>query len=213
METKHLSRTWRLLVTPVVAVALLVGYVAVADGGSSPRRPVGAVAPTKLTARDLLLAATRTRNGIFLQFDGVTGPPSPDHAMHAPLLSFQWGASRASSISGGAREFHPPSVSDITVTKTTDKYSVPLMTQSLMGDGSANAVIYFTKASADGRALDYLEFDLQNVLVSSFSMSSGGDRPTESISLNFTKVTIKAHISGAAAQTVNFDLLAQPPIP
>jgi type VI secretion system secreted protein Hcp len=46
---------------------------------------------------------------------------------------------------------------------------------------------------------------LTNTLISGFSMSSGGDRPTESITLNFTKITYNNIGMGAANETGNPD--------
>jgi len=40
----------------------------------------------------------------------------------------------------------------------------------------------------------YAEYKLTNALVSAYSMSTGGERPDESISINFTKVEFK-HIA------------------
>jgi type VI secretion system secreted protein Hcp len=34
----------------------------------------------------------------------------------------------------------------------------------------------------------YLQYELENVLISGYSVSSSGDRPMESLSLNFTKI-------------------------
>jgi type VI secretion system secreted protein Hcp len=47
----------------------------------------------------------------------------------------------------------------------------------------------------------YLQFTLTNCLVSGYSLSSGGDRPTESVQLNFTKVEFKNTGMGAANET------------
>jgi type VI secretion system secreted protein Hcp len=194
-----------------VAVALVFGYVAERATSSATSGPAKAPTPVSVSATDLVLAAAHSRNGIFLQFDGITGPPSSTHTAHAALSSFQWGVKRGVSNSSEGRILARPSVNEIVVTKTTDKYSVPLLGQSLTGNGSPNAVIYFTHLNVRGASVDYLEFDLQRVVVSGFSMSSHTDTPTESLSLNFTKVTIKAHIQGAPTQMLVFNLSAPAP--
>jgi type VI secretion system secreted protein Hcp len=56
-----------------------------------------------------------------------------------------------------------------------------------------------------------MEITLENTLISSYSMSSGGDRPMESLSLNFTKIEFKAipyDEKGKAGSpaTVNYNL-------
>jgi type VI secretion system secreted protein Hcp len=43
-----------------------------------------------------------------------------------------------------------------------------------------------------GEALEtYMSYELSNSLISGYSMSSGGDRPSESVSFNFTKIEMK----------------------
>lgn len=103
------------------------------------------------------------------------------------LSSFQWGAGvGVSSARGGSRTTSEPSVSEITGTKTTDKASELLFKSLLKGDAIGKATISFTAASG-GEAVAYATLDIEDVIVSGFSMSSGGDFPTESVSFNFTK--------------------------
>ena len=43
-----------------------------------------------------------------------------------------------------------------------------------------------------GEQLDtYMAYELENSLISSYSVSSGGDRPMENVSFNFTKMVMK----------------------
>jgi type VI secretion system secreted protein Hcp len=195
-------RVWRVAVAPLVAGALFLGFVAFGHGDSKPARSA------HVSAEDLLLAATQARKGISLEYDGITGPPSANHTAHAVLRSFSFGVTRpVGSVTGAAgREAGSPSLSDIRVTKLSDKYSVPLFREALAGGGAKNAIIYFTNLTAAGVPFDYLEFDLTNVLVSNFSFSSGGDVPAESFSLNFTKITMKAHFPGTTQQILTYDL-------
>ena len=104
--------------------------------------------------------------------------------------SFQWGVGRGiSSPTGGSsdREASAPSVSEITVTKTMDSTSPKLLQEALQGQGTT-VKIFFVDILKNGTTRLYAEYDLSNVLISGYSDSSGGDRPTESLSLNFTKV-------------------------
>src|SRR5262245_38825109 len=194
-------RAWRVAIAPVVAVALFVGYVAFAHHDAKPARSA------HVTAEDLLLAATQATKGIFLQYDGITGVPNTNHVNHAPLRSFSLGVTRAIGTSPAGREAANPKVSEIKVTKLSDKYSVPLLHESLTGGGTRNAIVYFTNLTAAGVPFDYLEFDMKNVLISSYSMSSGGGQPVEALSFNFTQITMKAHYPGTALQVLTFNLL------
>lgn len=108
------------------------------------------------------------------------------------LHSFQFGVGRGIGSPVGKasnREASEPSVSEVTVTKTTDETS-PLLFQEAVIGKSKDVIIHFVRTSAD-KLETYLEYTLTNTLVSGFSLSSGGDAPSESVSLNFTKVEVK----------------------
>jgi type VI secretion system secreted protein Hcp len=103
--------------------------------------------------------------------------------------SFQFGIGRGiSSPTGGStdRESSAPSVSEIVITKTMDKSSYKWMEESLWGEGQ-NVQIDFCKTDKDKLEV-YATYKLEDCMVSGYSVSSGGDRPSESISLNFTKI-------------------------
>src|SRR5437773_460675 len=123
-----MSRTLRASIRKSFAVTLTVavlgagyaGYQAL--GGSLPGRRAATPAPTKFTASDLLKIASTAHAGIFLQFDGVTGPPAGQHGNHAEVSSMAFGVGRAATISSGVRSVSAPSVSEISVTHAADKY-------------------------------------------------------------------------------------------
>jgi type VI secretion system secreted protein Hcp len=109
------------------------------------------------------------------------------------LSSFQWGIGRGVGSPSGAsgnREASNPSISEVTVTKMQDNASGELLKESLSGEGKAKAEISFTRTDKGG-AVVYIVYTLTDVMFSGFSMSSGGDRPSESLSLNFTKIEVK----------------------
>src|SRR5437764_304354 len=132
---------------------------------------------------------------IYMNYDGIPGDvTSAGHEQWIELSSFQWGVGRGIGDPSGSsadREGSTPSVSEIVVTKTTDSASTNIMRASLglppAGEGKL-VKIHITKTNTDNPE-NILELELENTLVSGWSMSSGGDRPTESLSLNFTKVT------------------------
>lgn len=104
--------------------------------------------------------------------------------------SLQFGVGRSISASGGgkSRETSNPSFSEVTITKSTDKSSADLFFQAMGGKSQGKAEIHFIQTS-EGKSQVFLKLELEEALVSSYSASSGGDRPSESISLNFTKIT------------------------
>ena len=108
--------------------------------------------------------------------------------------------------SGPTRSVGQPNVSDISVTHEMDKFSAPLFQESLTGSGAGNAVLYFTNLNTSGGLVKYLEIDLPHVIVTSFSTSSGGTTPFESLSLNFAAITLIAHLPGSPVQTVTYTI-------
>src|SRR5579864_7871476 len=127
---------------------------------------------------------------IYVKYAAINGDATEStHSQWIEVNSFQWGVGRGiSSPTGGSsdRESSAPSVSEIVVTKPTDIASVKLLDESLQGDGK-DVTIDFCKTDK-GNLSVYLTFVLNNTMISGYSTSSGGDRPQESLSFNFTKV-------------------------
>jgi type VI secretion system secreted protein Hcp len=128
---------------------------------------------------------------IYMNWDGVTGDVTTQgFEKWIELTSFQWGVGRGigSAMSGQAsRESSIPSVSEIVVTKRMDSSSPGLWTDSVAGQLNTTVKIAFTTTS-QGATTQFLNYELTNTGLSGYSVSSGGDMPTESLSLNFTKV-------------------------
>jgi len=128
---------------------------------------------------------------IYMNWDGITGDVTTQgFEKWIELSSFQWGVGRGigSAMSGQAsRESSIPSVSEVVVTKTMDSSSPGLWTDSVAGQLNTTVKIAFTTTSK-GATTQFLLYELTNTGLSGYSLSSGGDMPTESLSLNFTKV-------------------------
>ncbi len=127
--------------------------------------------------------------------------------------SFQWGVGRGISAPVGQttdREASTPSVSEITVTKTWDTASSSLLFQeALIGEG-VKAEFKFTTVDAK-KPTTFLHFELEGAMISGYSISSGGDKPSESLSINFLKVTyapteVKSAGGSSAKSKVTYDL-------
>jgi type VI protein secretion system component Hcp len=205
MEATLRASIRRTIAVLVVVAAVSVGWML--HGVTSASHDAGARHhPANLSASDLLLAAQTASAGIYLQFDGITGPAGPTYAQDAKVQSFSFGVSRSPSTTSGTRGGSTPNISDITISHNFDKYSAPLFQQSLTGGGSNKAVLYFTSLNAKNLPVKYLEIDLTDVLVTSFQTSSGGTAPNESISLNVTGFTLIAHVTGAPQQTVTYTI-------
>lgn len=128
---------------------------------------------------------------IYMEYEGIKGDVTAEgHIDWIEVNSFQWGVGRGvTSPIGGSkdREASAPSISEITITKVSDKASANLLREALWGEGK-KVKFDFCKTDKD-KFQPYYQFELEEVLVSGYSLSSGGDRPQESLSLNFTKIT------------------------
>jgi type VI secretion system secreted protein Hcp len=130
-----------------------------------------------------------------MDYEGIKGSvTATGHEKWIELHSCQVGINRhvtSASGRGTNREAAVPSVSEITVTKDLDCASTSIFKASLYGEGK-KVKIDFCKTDKD-KWEAYLQLELENTLISSFSTSgSGGDshaRPMESLALNFTKIT------------------------
>ena len=148
--------------------------------------------------------STPTING------GVT---TQGYAKQFEVNSLQFGIGRGvgSPIGGTTnREATTPSVSEIVMTKVLDEASGGLIKEAYSGAGKATAVISFVRTDGGG-GVTYLEMTLSDVMLSGYSISSGGDKPTESISFNFTKIETKiipqnADGTPGTAYPVTYDL-------
>ena len=130
---------------------------------------------------------------IYLEYEGVPGEVTEEgHKGWIEIHSFQWGVGRGISTPVGSaskRESSSPSVSEVVLSKATCKASAKLFNEATVGQAK-KAVIEFTETGPSQQEV-YLRFELTNALISGYSLSSGGDRPSESLSLNFTKVEMK----------------------
>lgn len=121
------------------------------------------------------------------------GVTTQGYAGQIELNSFQFGIGRGVGSPTGAtgnREASTPSVSEIVVTKNLDEATGNIIKEAYSGAGKATAIISFVRTDGGG-GVTYLEYTLSNVMLSGYSVSSGGDKPSESVSLNFTKIETK----------------------
>jgi type VI secretion system secreted protein Hcp len=127
--------------------------------------------------------------------------------------SLQLGVGRSITTSGGGkdRDTSNPSFSEVTITKSTDIASSDLFFQAICGKSLGKATFEFIQTGGD-KLQTFLVYELTDPIVSGYSMSSGGERPSESLTLNFTKISMKYNqFSGdtvAEGKPKNWDLMA-----
>ncbi|MFI5024546.1 MAG: Hcp family type VI secretion system effector [Alphaproteobacteria bacterium] len=133
---------------------------------------------------------------IYLKYDGIDGDATEEsHKDWIPLDSANYSTSRNIATPTGQaarRESGAPTLSEVVITKPSDKASQKLFAASLSGE-SKTVKIDFVRTGDPGEI--YMTLTLSNVLISSYSFAAhsggmGGTEtfPVESLSLNFTKI-------------------------
>ena len=127
---------------------------------------------------------------IYIKYGEIKGSVTEEgHKDWVDVGSCQWGVGRGIGSPTGRsanREASAPSVSEVVVTKVMDKSSYAWLQEAFKGQ-AVDAEIHFCSTEA-GQLRTYCTYKLTNCLISGYSLSSGGDRPSESLSINFTKV-------------------------
>ncbi len=142
---------------------------------------------------------------IYLSLDQIQGDVTAEgYVGQIELMSFSHGLSlpQSTTTTGAAKL----SVTEITVTKATDRASVRLIEAAVMGKVFAKARIAFASTDQD-RIVAYLEVDLTNARVTSVATSSGGDRPVEQLSLVCEQIRWTFEPGAREAVTFGWDLL------
>ena len=130
---------------------------------------------------------------IYMKFGSIEGNVTTlGYEKWIELHSFQYGVGRAvsSGAGGNTRESSAPSISEITVTKQFDIASAKLYQDSVAGTFDTLVEIKMTSTTKGDKTETFLTFELSDCGVSGYSLSSGGDNPQESLSLNFLKVMV-----------------------
>lgn len=153
---------------------------------------------------------------LFLKFASIDGDvETKGYEKWIEVHSFQWGVGRGISSPVGSsadREASAPSVSEVTVSKEMDKATNKILEDAL-GGAMNNEVQIAYATTGKNEVKEFLRYILTNTAISGYSVSSGGDKPQESLSLNFTKIEIKytslaVDESGNPAST-NYNLATQ----
>jgi len=125
--------------------------------------------------------------------DGVLKGESADprYTGCVDITSWQWGVGRAisSGAGGGVREASLPSFSEVTVSKAADTASLSFL-ENITGSKVFPKIELFQDKCTDcgSTRTPYIQLTMEEVLISGFSESSGGQVPSESVSLNYTKI-------------------------
>ena len=113
------------------------------------------------------------------------------------LENWSWGVSQsATPQAGGGGGSAKCTAHDVTITRSCDTASVPLMVACAKGSHFDEAEINVCKAGGDN--LCYFKLKLMNVIIANHTQSGGGGDgvPTESISLAFEEFALEYQEQG-----------------
>ena len=130
---------------------------------------------------------------VFLRIEGIDGEStSEQHAGWHDVFSFSWGCSNAVSPgAGGGGGAGRSTFSDLNVVKPSGKGSPGLMVFCAQGRHLPAVQLEVTRYSGE-REVVVQRYELQDCSISSFQVAGDGDSaPTESLSLNFTKIVYR----------------------
>jgi type VI secretion system secreted protein Hcp len=143
---------------------------------------------------------------MFLDIEGVQGESqAKDFTNKIDIFSFSLGASNPSSVATGTGSgAGKVSISSISVQKVVDKASPSLFLACCQGKHYTKGKVTVREAGGDA-PIEYLVLDFNQVFVDSISWgaASGGEKPSESISFSFAKITFsyKEQSGTGAAET------------
>ena len=128
---------------------------------------------------------------IYMQYGDLRGDVTEaTHTNWIELSSVNWGVNRPVSNPAGsatARVVAAPRFSELVVAKDEDIATIPLIQESLAGEPKL-VKIDFVRTDQE-RVEVYYSIELTETVITGLSQGSVGERPTESLTLNFTRIS------------------------
>ena len=134
---------------------------------------------------------------IYLTLDGIDGPiktPADGIDKAIELSSLQFGVSGSLSYEQdkGYKKNQEPRINELVVTKISDKATSDLFHQVLSSSFFNTGEVTVTRLIG-GAAEAFFKLSMEEVFVSSWSVTSGGDLPVESLSMAFNKIRLSVN--------------------
>lgn len=127
---------------------------------------------------------------IFLKMDGIKGESTDEkHTDEIKLNSCSFSAHNSSAYNNASKTVSKGQamMADIAFTKEADKTSVELFKACSSGKVIPKAVISFQTNVGDDKKIDFLVYELENVVVNNYSFSASSTAD-ESGSLTYAKI-------------------------
>ena len=138
------------------------------------------------------LATSISAQSAYMKFDGVDGEATDrDHKGWSDLASFSQAITRPSgnAATGATRRRGSATLGDIVCVKELDKAGPKIAESVCTGKVFPKVEIHLTKSLGSGGRVVYYTYELKNVQVTSYQISSSdSDHPVEELALNFTEI-------------------------
>ena len=142
---------------------------------------------------------------MYLKADSIPGDSTAKgHEGQIEISSFSFGAHTGTISGTGSLETTLPIFNDLQITKSMDVSSSSFVSDIVSGKPISTVEIFLTEI-VNGQEFTYNYITLNNVLISSYDVSSGGDTPTESISFSYEKIStefIQHNTDGSVGKTI-----------
>lgn len=130
---------------------------------------------------------------VYMQYGSILGDVTESsHANWIELMSAHWGIARSVANPTGSatqRNVATPRVSELVISKLQDVASLPLIQEALTGSPKT-VTIDFARTGADTVDV-YYSMTLSGTVITGFDQVAAEDRPSETLTLNFTKIAFK----------------------
>jgi len=126
----------------------------------------------------------------FLKLDGIQGESADaNHKNEIQIMSFSWGASQTSSVSGtGGSGAGKADLSDFSIMTYFDKATPKFFKSIVQGTHIATGTMSAVKSGGNGKP--YLKVDFKELFVSSLQISASSEIPTVSLSFTYNEIKI-----------------------
>jgi type VI secretion system secreted protein Hcp len=131
----------------------------------------------------------------YLQLDGIKGESTDSkHQGWIECTMVHWEIKQpksATASTGGGHTAERAELTEINISKLIDLASPMLAQTCACGKTIPKAKLEMLRADGNGEPIKYFEVELENVLIGHLAPSFGGDFPTETLGLKFSKVRWK----------------------
>jgi type VI secretion system secreted protein Hcp len=139
----------------------------------------------------LAISAPVRGDSVLLKLGDIKGEStSAHHEGEIEVLSWSWGATNPATVkTGSGLSAGRVAITELTLMKVIDSATPKLFELVTRGTHVPRAVLTVRKESAE--SFEYVRITLDDVMVSSLQLSAATERPSESVSLSFGKVTVE----------------------